>query len=170
MSAMAGSVEDTKYFRTRNFLVAVGIALLVCFAIANHQISTSYTSAGQPEVTSTAELCDDDDTSTVYINTSNVIVDGNERISLRDYLDFGTDGDNISRDDSWFDVESQSDIDKPYVAIYEETLAPNETEMGVLGKLANSLFHYEDDVSQTAVLYLPDGMTVDYSGRLLVIR
>lgn len=160
---MAGSAEDAKYFRTRNFLLAVGIALLVCFAVANYQIDTSYTSTGKPEIISTAELCDNDNASTVYANASDVIVDGNERIPLRDYLDFGTDGEGITRDDSWFDVQSKSDIDKPYVAIYEETLAPNESEMGVLGKLANSLFRYEDDVSQTAVLYLPDGMTVDYS-------
>lgn len=146
--------------------MAVGIALLVCFVIASYQINTSYISTGKPESISTAELCDDDDdddASTVYVNVSDVIVDGNERIPLRDYLDFGTDGEDISRDDSWFDVESKSGIDKPYVKIYEVTLAPNESEMGMLGKLANSLFHYENKTSQTAVLYLPDGMTVDYS-------
>lgn len=143
--------------------MAVGIALLVCFAIASYQINTSYTSTGKPEVISTAELYDEDDASTVYVNVSDVIVDGNERIPLRDYLDFGTDGEDISRNDSWFDVESKSGIDKPYVKIYEVTLAPNESEMGMLGKLANSLFHYANKTSQTAVLYLPDGMTVDYS-------
>ena len=143
--------------------MAVGIALLVCFVIASYQINTSYISTGKPESISTAELCDYDDASTVYVNVSDVIVDGNERIPLRDYLDFGTDGEDITRDDSWFDVESRSDIDKPYVEIYEETYAPSKSEMGMIGKLANSLFHYENKTSQTAVLYLPDGMTVDYS-------
>ena len=146
--------------------VGAACALLVTLIAGANDVSASFGQIGEPEQTATAEIYAMDD-GIVHISDATVVTDDGTMMSADDFFDMNGHYYVSGGNNPWLSVKVDDGIDSPYLSVLTKTFSSDNGKMGTAGKIIDGLFHYSDRIRNetSVVLYVPDGMTVDYGDR-----
>ena len=147
--------------------IVIAVTLYVLLIIGANDVSTSFEQISEPERIATAEVYVTDDGSTVCISDATVVTDDGTMMSADDFFDMNGHVYVSGGNNEWLSVKVDDGIDTPYLSVLTTTFSSDRDKMGFAGKMLDGLFHYSEHESNetSVVLYVPDGMTVDYGDR-----